>query len=129
MLAMASGLWEEMSLGWTIKRKHDRIGLVYLSFSRRLMQTSSLLLGRSVDNAEVMCRSLGLSSFNTVDMHHGCRCYGAVITHEDGWRIVQVLFLVFSLWSSLICELFVVGFRVILDQLKAWSRQAQKLLF
>ena len=29
---MASGLWEEMSLGWTIKRKHNKIGLVYFSF-------------------------------------------------------------------------------------------------
>jgi len=41
----------------------------------------------SVDNARLMCRSLGLSSFKTVDMNHGCRCYGAVITHEDGWSI------------------------------------------
>ena len=89
---MASGLWEEMSLGWITKRKH---GLVYFLFSRRLMQAFSLLLGRSVDNARLMCRSLGLSSFKTVDMNHGCRCYGAVITHEDGWRIAQVYFSVF----------------------------------
>lgn len=59
------------------------------------MQAFSLLLGRSVDNARVMCRSLGLSSFKTVDMNHGCRCYGAVITHEDGWSIAQVLYFLF----------------------------------
>jgi len=41
----------------------------------------------SVDNARYMCQSLGLSSFKTVDMYHRCRCYGAVITHEDGWSI------------------------------------------
>ena len=29
---MASGLWEEMSLGWTIKCKHDKIGFVLFSF-------------------------------------------------------------------------------------------------
>jgi hypothetical protein len=81
---LASGLWEEMSLGWTIKRKHSKIGLVFLS------APDASLLGRSVDNARLMCRALGLSSFKTVDMNHGCRCYGAVITHEDGWSIAQV---------------------------------------
>ena len=68
------------------------------------MQVFSLLSCRSVDNARLMCRSLGLSSFKTVDMNHGCRCYGAVITHDDGWSIAQVLFLVFFVWFSLICE-------------------------
>ena len=83
------------------------------------MQALSLFLGRSVDNARLMCRSLGLSSFKTVDMNHGCRCYGAVITHEDGWSIAQVLFLCFFVWSSLICEFFRLGFLVTLSQLKA----------
>ena len=54
------------------------------------MQAFSLLLGRSVDNARLMCRSLGLNSFKTVDMNHWGRCYGAVITHEDGWSVAQV---------------------------------------
>ena len=72
-------------------------------FSRHLMQAFSLFLGRSVDNARYMCRSLGLSSFKTVDMYHRCRCYGAVITHEDGWSIAHVYFL-FCLRSSPTCE-------------------------
>ncbi|KAF8639102.1 hypothetical protein AX17_001745 [Amanita inopinata Kibby_2008] len=34
-----------------------------------------------------MCRSLGLASFQTVDMYHRTRCYGAVMRHQDGWSI------------------------------------------
>ena len=90
---LASGLWEGMNLGWTIKRKRNKTGLGVFFFFLSAPDASLffLLLGtRSVDNARLMCRSLGLSSFKTVDMHHGCRCYGAVITHEDGWSIAQV---------------------------------------
>ncbi|KAG6818817.1 hypothetical protein H0H93_001378 [Arthromyces matolae] len=39
-------------------------------------------------NARDMCEALGLKSFNTVDVRHNTRCYGAVIKHEDGWSVV-----------------------------------------
>ncbi|KAF8631971.1 hypothetical protein AX15_002105 [Amanita polypyramis BW_CC] len=37
--------------------------------------------------ASHLCRSLGLVSFQTVDMYHRTRCYGTVIRHQDGWSI------------------------------------------
>ncbi|KAM5533878.1 hypothetical protein V8D89_012418 [Ganoderma adspersum] len=42
---------------------------------------------RSRENAQAMCRTLGLNSFTTVDVAHRTRCYGAVIRHRDGWGI------------------------------------------
>jgi len=43
---------------------------------------------QSVRNADNMCRALGLESFQTVDVFHRTRCYGAVLKHTDGWSIV-----------------------------------------
>jgi ribonuclease Z len=37
-----------------------------------------------------LCVSLGLQSFNTIDVFHQVKCYGAVIRHQDGWSIVYV---------------------------------------
>ncbi|PPQ65164.1 hypothetical protein CVT24_011027 [Panaeolus cyanescens] len=41
----------------------------------------------SIKHSQDMCRSLGLRSFDTVDVFHRCKCYGAVIRHQDGWSI------------------------------------------
>ncbi|CDO70624.1 hypothetical protein BN946_scf184748.g22 [Trametes cinnabarina] len=38
-------------------------------------------------NAQAMCRALGLQSFTAVDVVHRIRCYGCVIRHEDGWSV------------------------------------------
>ncbi|KAI8986907.1 beta-lactamase-like protein [Trametes punicea] len=38
-------------------------------------------------NAQAMCRALGLSSFTAVDVAHRIRCYGCVMRHEDGWSV------------------------------------------
>jgi ribonuclease Z len=35
-----------------------------------------------------MCQALGLTRFSTVDVDHGCRAWGAVIDHSEGWRVV-----------------------------------------
>ncbi|KAF9038581.1 hypothetical protein BJ165DRAFT_1352473 [Panaeolus papilionaceus] len=43
--------------------------------------------GLSIKNAADMCRSLGLRSFDTVNVYHRCKCYGAVLRHQDGWSI------------------------------------------
>ena len=37
-----------------------------------------------------MCLALGLENFQTVDVDHRTRCYGAIIDHQDDWRIVLV---------------------------------------
>ncbi|KAF9006200.1 hypothetical protein BDQ17DRAFT_1352945 [Cyathus striatus] len=39
-------------------------------------------------HAAEMCAILGLVNFGTVDVYHKTRAYGAIITHDDGWRIV-----------------------------------------
>ncbi|KAG6839604.1 hypothetical protein C0991_000997 [Blastosporella zonata] len=43
---------------------------------------------KSKKNTKAMCETLGLESFNTVDVLHKTRCYGSVIRHTDGWSIV-----------------------------------------
>ncbi|KAL0960609.1 hypothetical protein HGRIS_005641 [Hohenbuehelia grisea] len=45
-------------------------------------------INRSKRAAQRMCDDLGLRSFQTVDVFHRTRCYGAVIKHQDGWSIV-----------------------------------------
>ncbi|KAG6872909.1 hypothetical protein C0995_005315 [Termitomyces sp. Mi166 len=42
----------------------------------------------SLQNAAAMYDALGLESFNTVDVRHKTRCYGAIIKHRDGWSVV-----------------------------------------
>lgn len=37
-----------------------------------------------------MCTSLGLESFQSVDVTHRTSCHGAILKHTDGWSIVQV---------------------------------------
>ena len=39
-----------------------------------------------------MCRALGLESFETVDVMHRTRCFGAVLKHADGWSLVYIIF-------------------------------------
>ncbi|KAI0777745.1 hypothetical protein BD413DRAFT_640429 [Trametes elegans] len=41
----------------------------------------------SRQNAQAMCRTLGLKSFQTVDVAHRTRCYGCVLRHENGWSV------------------------------------------
>ncbi|KAI3607358.1 3 trna processing endoribonuclease [Moniliophthora roreri] len=41
----------------------------------------------SKQNAEQLCKSLGLKSFTTADVRHRTRCYGCVLRHNDGWSI------------------------------------------
>ncbi|KAH9479322.1 tRNAse Z TRZ4, mitochondrial [Psilocybe cubensis] len=41
----------------------------------------------SVKNGKRMRASLGLESFQTVDVFHRCRCFGVVFRHTDGWSI------------------------------------------
>ncbi|KAM6497244.1 hypothetical protein JOM56_007717 [Amanita muscaria] len=48
---------------------------------------SWLDIQRSRRLAHSMCQSLGLDAFQTVDMYHRTRCYGAVLKHTDGWSI------------------------------------------
>ncbi|KAH8083328.1 hypothetical protein BXZ70DRAFT_1073609 [Cristinia sonorae] len=43
---------------------------------------------RSERVSKEMCAALGLKGFTTVDVDHRTRCYGLVIDHRDGWRIV-----------------------------------------
>ncbi|KAJ2930031.1 hypothetical protein H1R20_g7064, partial [Candolleomyces eurysporus] len=43
---------------------------------------------RSTANAAALCQSLGLDKFRTVDMIHGTKCYGLVLSHHEGWSIV-----------------------------------------
>ncbi|KNZ78842.1 Zinc phosphodiesterase ELAC protein 2 [Termitomyces sp. J132] len=42
----------------------------------------------SLKNAAALCKVLGLERFNTVDVRHRTRCYGAVFKHTDGWSVV-----------------------------------------
>jgi ribonuclease Z len=47
---------------------------------------------RSRDAAfQNMYRALGLRQMLTVDVEHRTRCFGVVIDHQDGWRIVSVV--------------------------------------
>jgi len=41
-----------------------------------------------------MCRALGLESFETVDVMHRTRCFGAVLKHTDGWSLVYIIFII-----------------------------------
>ncbi|KAJ7493248.1 hypothetical protein B0H11DRAFT_2394589 [Mycena galericulata] len=43
---------------------------------------------RSVAAGMRLCVALGLHSFQTIDVFHQVKCYGAALRHEDGWSIV-----------------------------------------
>ncbi|RXW24848.1 hypothetical protein EST38_g1005 [Candolleomyces aberdarensis] len=45
-------------------------------------------VNRSTANAAALCQSLGLDKMSTVDMIHGTKCYGLVLSHHEGWSIV-----------------------------------------
>jgi ribonuclease Z len=43
----------------------------------------------------MLCGELGFSKLNTVDVLHRTRAFGLIVTHQDGWRLVWVVALVF----------------------------------
>ncbi|KAH9924163.1 uncharacterized protein B0H18DRAFT_437455 [Fomitopsis serialis] len=43
---------------------------------------------KTQQDVENMYNALGLKCFTTVDVAHRTKCYGTVIEHRDGWRIV-----------------------------------------
>ncbi|KAJ6605845.1 hypothetical protein B0H10DRAFT_2076122 [Mycena sp. CBHHK59/15] len=44
--------------------------------------------GRSSAAGAKLCRALGLTSLQTVDVRHAVKAYGLVVKHRDGWSIV-----------------------------------------
>jgi len=51
-------------------------------------------LGRNIsssENGRKMCDSLGLEYLKTIDVYHGCRCYGVTFKHKDGWSVTSVI--------------------------------------
>jgi ribonuclease Z len=69
------------------------LGRIFNSGCRLILYDPYFTLSaRSLRNAADMCRALGLESFDTVDVYHRTRCYGAVLKHTDAWSIVYVRF-------------------------------------
>lgn len=54
-----------------------------------------------------MYNALGLKKFQTVDVPHKCKCYGAVFEHRDGWSIA---FVALSLYTSTLTNLYLLRF-------------------
>lgn len=58
------------------------IGFLLADFGRNIS---------SSENGRKMCESLGLEYLKTIDVYHGCRCYGVTFKHRDGWSVTSVI--------------------------------------
>jgi ribonuclease Z len=72
----------------------DEAWLDYQTYAIAQLAFFWLTWGRNISssqNGRKMCESLGLEYLKTIDVYHGCRCYGVTFKHKDGWSVTSVI--------------------------------------